>query len=73
VVSLRWSTAPGHEDTLSKVLLSMIDITERRQAEEHLRESEQKLRSVLEESTDGIILTDEQGIIISNSQYGKRG
>jgi PAS domain S-box-containing protein len=40
------------------------DITIRKQTEEALRESEQKLRGVLEQSTDGIVIADEQGTII---------
>ena len=64
VVNLRWSIAPGYEDSLSKVILSLVDVTERIRAEEKLRESERKLRRVIDESADGIILTDEQGNII---------
>jgi PAS domain S-box-containing protein len=64
VVSLRWSIAPGYEDSLSKVILSIVDVTERIHAEEKLRESERKLRRVIDESTDGILLTDEEGMII---------
>lgn len=40
------------------------NITERMHAEEALRESEQKFRSVIEQSDDAIILDDEQGMII---------
>ncbi|MCJ7782807.1 MAG: sensor histidine kinase, partial [Desulfobacterales bacterium] len=35
-INLRWSVAPGHEKTLSKVLVSIMDITERKLAEEQL-------------------------------------
>jgi signal transduction histidine kinase/putative methionine-R-sulfoxide reductase with GAF domain len=31
---LRWSVAPGHEDTLKKVLVSIVDISERKQMEQ---------------------------------------
>ena len=40
------------------------DITERKRAEEALRESEQKFRSFVEESSEGFTLVDEQGAII---------
>lgn len=36
-VSLTWSAAPGHEDDLSKVIISLQDITEQKRAEEALR------------------------------------
>lgn len=35
-VSLSWSIAPGYEDTYAKVIVSIMDITDRRQAEETL-------------------------------------
>ena len=34
----------GHEDTLSRILIAMVDITKRKQAEEALRASEQRFR-----------------------------
>jgi PAS domain S-box-containing protein len=47
-----------------------IDITDRKQAEEALRASEHKFRSVIEQSSDGIVLTDDQGRIIEmNHSY----
>ena len=33
-IALRWSVAPGYEDTYSKIFVSIIDITERKRAEE---------------------------------------
>ncbi len=42
-VNVRWSVAPGYEDSLAKVIVSTVDITERKQAEETLREKERLL------------------------------
>jgi|GEM_PF-7046402 len=39
-VNLSWSVAPGYEDSYAKVLVSMVDVTERKQAEE---ESQRRL------------------------------
>jgi PAS domain S-box-containing protein len=39
------------------------DITERQRAEEAIRNSELKFRGVVERSTDGIVVTDENGLI----------
>ena len=48
------------------------DITERKQAEEALRESEEKFRSFIEQSADGVALLDEQGHIIEWNQAQAR-
>jgi two-component system cell cycle sensor histidine kinase/response regulator CckA len=40
------------------------DITERKRAEEALRESERKIRGIIEQSIDGIMLANEEGLII---------
>lgn len=46
------------------ILGTMVDVTEQTRAQMALRESELKLRSVLENSVDGISLMDEQGRLI---------
>ena len=43
-------------------------MVERQKFETALQESEQLFRSVIEQSTDGIVLTDEQGLIIEWNQ-----
>ena len=44
-IVLRWVAAPGHEKNLSKVLVSMIDITERKRIEEQFLQS-QKMEAI---------------------------
>jgi PAS domain S-box-containing protein/putative nucleotidyltransferase with HDIG domain len=45
-VSLRWTVAPGYEDTLARVIVSTIDITEQKRAEEQTQLQVQRLRSL---------------------------
>jgi two-component system, cell cycle sensor histidine kinase and response regulator CckA len=41
----------------------LVDVTEQRQAEEALRQNEQRFRALVEKSRDGIMLIDERGVI----------
>ena len=50
-------------------VVSFTDITERRRAEQRLRETEQFFRSVLESAPDGLMVVDHHGIIqLANAQ-----
>jgi PAS domain S-box-containing protein len=62
-----WGTAARLRNPAGELvgaIESIRDITELKRAEETLRESEAKFRSIIEQSRDGFLLTDEQGIII---------
>jgi len=53
-VNLHWSVSPGFEETLGRVIVSLIDITERKRVEEALYLSEERFRSVFENVSIGI-------------------
>lgn len=56
------------EDGDKGVTIFIENITQRKQIELAIRESEQKFRSVIEQSSDGILLFDKNGVIIEYSK-----
>jgi PAS domain S-box-containing protein len=52
------------------LVINYRDITQRKLAEEKLRESEEKLRRVFESAADAIAITDLQGVILDINQKG---
>ena len=57
------STPIKKNGELDYYLANWVDITERKRAEEALRESEEKLRRMFESVNDGIVVTDLNGVI----------
>ncbi len=53
-IRLNWTVAQGYENNYSKVLVSIIDITERVRYENELRDSEERWKFALEGSGDGL-------------------
>jgi len=50
---------------LDKVVMGMVhDITERKRSEEALQESEDKFRSIIDQSTESISMIDSQGLVV---------
>ena len=47
-IKLTWSVAPGHEGDLSKVIISIVDITERKQAEAEISRQLSELETLYE-------------------------
>jgi PAS domain S-box-containing protein len=54
------------------LLTTLYDTTERRRAEDALRESEQKFRTIIEQSTEGFVLVDAAGQVIEWNQAQAR-
>jgi diguanylate cyclase (GGDEF)-like protein/PAS domain S-box-containing protein len=59
-ISAYFSVSPGYEQSLGKVLVSLVDITERRQSENRLRLA----ASVFASSQEGILISDADNCII---------
>ncbi|MHA2294717.1 MAG: PAS domain S-box protein [Candidatus Hodarchaeales archaeon] len=70
--NLRMSVLPGYEESLSKILVSSLDITDLKQTEEELRISEERYRTLFTTMSEGIWVTNrEDKTIIANPALEK--
>ena len=59
--NLYWSVVPGHEKDWAQVLVSSVDITRQIETEQSLHDSEERLRMMLENAEDIVLLQDLNG------------
>ena len=74
--SIIWTehhNSPVHDEQGSLIAVEGIarDITATKEAEEHLRESEEKYRLIVENAHDGIEITQDDRIIFTNKQFAR--
>jgi PAS domain S-box-containing protein len=63
---------PPEDPRLGSVLVSMLDMTERKRAEDALRVSQAQKGAVIELALDGVIVVDEQGCILEFNPAAER-
>ena len=61
IISMEWMVAPGDEETLRRVRVAMVDVTNRVAAENSLRDSEARMRALFAAMNDVIIVLNRNG------------
>jgi two-component system cell cycle sensor histidine kinase/response regulator CckA len=67
---LRWIVSPGYENTYARVLLSVVDVTEREKSERALRESENFLQTIIETEPECVKLLAADGTLLKMNRSG---
>lgn len=67
-VFVRWSVAPGYEDSLAQIIVSILDITKRKQAELKTRQAKEYAEQLFGVVPSAILTLDENQIITGWNQ-----
>ncbi|MFX1515387.1 MAG: PAS domain S-box protein [Promethearchaeota archaeon] len=65
---VRLSVVSGYEESLAKVIVSVIDITKTKQVEKTLKESEAKFRTLAEKSPNMIFINKRGSVVYTNKK-----
>ena len=63
-VVVKWSVAPGFEETYGRVVLAITDVTQQRAAARALADGERRYRVLVENLTDLVVETDTEGRLL---------
>jgi len=66
-VHVRWSVAAGYEDTLERVLVSIIDISDRVRAEKESQRQEQYFKTLVDSNPIAVVILDLDHCIIDGN------
>lgn len=70
-ISLRSSVVTGYEKNWEKILISIVDITEKKKSEDALKESEDKFRIIAEKSLTGVYLIQDELFKYVNPKFAE--
>lgn len=61
-----------HDPAVEGIVVNFRDVTERKEAEDRLKESESKYRELIEQASDGIFIANEDGKLLFVNERGRR-
>ena len=61
-----------HNPAVQGIVINFHDVTDRLEAEGHLKDSEQKYRQLVEQATDGILIADPKGCFVLVNEKGRQ-
>lgn len=71
-LALSWSAMPGYEESLAKVIVCSVDITDLTRAYEAVEESRRFAQATVNSLSDIIVILDENGVIVEVNQAWRR-
>jgi len=69
-VMVHFLVPPEYQDSLSRVIVSLIDVTPRKRAEQALVESEERYRVVVENAQEGVVVVQDNEPVFINDAVG---